>query len=63
MIDFDSMIILLRLAWLKRIATSNDGTWKRYLTHHLERFGSLFLFHCKNYYVSVLPNRIEKYSL
>ena len=46
MIDFDSMIISLRLAWLKRIASSNDGTWKRYLTHHLERFGSLFLFHC-----------------
>ena len=62
MIDFDSMIILLRLAWLKRIATSNDGTWKRYLTHHLERFGSLFLFHC-NYDVSILPMNISLFYL
>ena len=28
MIDFDSMIISLRLAWSKRIVSSNDGTWK-----------------------------------
>ena len=62
MIDLDSMIISLRLAWLKRIASSNDGTWKRYLTHHLERFGGLFLFHC-NYDVSILPLNISLFYL
>ena len=62
MIDFDSMIISLRLAWLKRIASSNDGTWKRYLTHHLECFGSLFLFHC-SYDVIILPLNISSFYL
>lgn len=64
MIDFDSMIISLRLAWLKRIATgsSNDGSWKRYLTHYLERFSGLFLFHC-NYDVSILPLNISLFYL
>ena len=61
-IDFDSMIISLRLAWLKRIVSSNDGTWKRYLTYHLERFGGLFLFHC-NYDVSILPLNISLFYL
>ena len=61
-IDFDSMIISLRLAWLKRIVSSNDGTWKRYLTYHLERFGSLFLFQC-NYDVSILPLNISLFYL
>ena len=54
MIDFDSMIISLRLAWLKRIFGSKDGTWKRYLTWHLEPLGGLFLFYC-NYDVRILP--------
>ena len=62
MIDFDSMIISLRLAWLKRIVSSNDGTWKRYLTYHLELFGGLFLFHC-NYDVSILPLNISLFYL
>ena len=62
MIDFDSMIISLRLAWLKRIVSSNDGTWKRYLTYHLERFGGLFLFQC-NYDVSILPLNISLFYL
>ena len=64
MIDFDSMIISLQLAWLKRIVScsSNDGTWKRYLTYHLERFGGLFLFHC-NYDVSILPLNISLFYL
>ena len=44
MIDFVSMIISLQLAWLKRIISSNDGTWKRYLKYHLEHFGSLSFF-------------------
>ena len=62
MIDFDSMIISLRLAWLKRIVSSNYGTWKRYLTYHLERFGGLFLFQC-NYDVSILPLNISLFYL
>ena len=62
MIDFDSIIISLRLAWLKRIASSNDGTWKKYLTYHLERFGGLFLFHC-NYDVNILPLNISLFYL
>ena len=33
MIDLDTMVESLRLAWLKRIFNENDGTWKRYLKH------------------------------
>ena len=42
MIDTDSMIVSLRLAWLKRIFHENGGTWKSYLCYLLERFGGLF---------------------
>ena len=35
MIDLESMIQSLRLAW-------TDGTWKSYLRHLLNRFGGLF---------------------
>ena len=35
MIDLESMVKALRLAWLKRIFNANDGTWKRYL-HKVE---------------------------
>ena len=31
MIDLESMIQTLRLAWIKRIFGANDGTWKSYL--------------------------------
>ena len=62
MIDFDSMIISLRLAWLKRIFGSNDGTWKRYLTWHLEPLGGLFLFYC-NYDVRILPLKTSLFYL
>ena len=31
MIDLESMIKSLRLAWLKRIFGENDGAWKSYL--------------------------------
>ena len=62
MINFDSMIISLRLAWPKRIVSSNDGTWKMFLSYHLERFGGLFLFHC-NYDVSILPLNISLFYL
>ena len=38
------MIRSLRLAWLKRILSSNRETWKSYLRHLLAKYGGLFLF-------------------
>ena len=46
MIDLESMIKSLRLAWLKRIFEKNDGAWKSYLPVSLQHFGGLFLFYC-----------------
>ena len=46
MIDLQSMIKSLRLAWIKRIFGKNDGAWKSYLRVSLQRFGGLFLFYC-----------------
>ena len=61
MIDLQSMIQSLRLAWIKRIFGTNDGTWKSYLRHLLNRFGGLFLFHC-NYDVKDIPITSQFYS-
>ena len=47
MIDTDSVIVSLRLAWLKRIFNENGGTWKSYLCYLLECFGGLFFIYCK----------------
>ena len=46
MIDLESMIESLQLAWLKRIFQCNNGAWKSFLRFSLEPFGGLFLFHC-----------------
>ena len=46
MVDLECMIKSLRLAWLKRIFSSNRGTWKSYLGHLLAKYGGLFLFNC-----------------
>ena len=46
MIDLESMIKSLQLAWLKRIFGKNDGAWKSYLRVSLQCFGGLFLFYC-----------------
>ena len=46
MIDLESMIKSLRLAWLKRIFQCNNGAWRNFLRFSLEPFGGLFLFHC-----------------
>ena len=46
MIDLETMIKSLRLAWLRRIFSKNDGPWKHYLQHILKSFGGLFLFLC-----------------
>ena len=51
MIDLESMVKALRLAWLKRIFNANDGTWKRYLQHQFKTFGGLFFLNC-NYDVN-----------
>ena len=48
MIDLESMIQSLRLAWIKRNLGTNGGTWKSYLRHLLNWFGGLFSFHCNN---------------
>ena len=61
MIDLESMIQSLRLAWIKRIFGTNDGTWKSYLRHLLRRFGGLFLFHC-NYDVKDILITSQFYS-
>ena len=61
MIALESMIQSLRLAWIMRIFGANDGTWKSYLRHLLNRFGGLFLFHC-NYDVKDIPITSQFYS-
>ena len=41
MIDLECMVKSLRLAWLGRIFNNNDGIWKRYLGHKLQRYPSV----------------------
>ena len=53
MIDLETMVKSLRLAWLKRIFSVNDGTWKNYLHHVLKCYGGSLLFYC-NYTVNDL---------
>ena len=53
MIDLETMVKSLRLAWLKRIFSENDGTWKNYLRHVLKCYGGSLLFHC-NYNINDL---------
>ena len=43
MIDLETMVKSLRQAWLKRIFSENDGTWKNYLHHLLKSSGGLFI--------------------
>jgi len=54
MIDTESMIKALRLAWLKRMFNNNDSSWKFYLIHLLKQLGDLFIFEC-NYAIKDLP--------
>ena len=54
MIDIESVIKALRLAWLKRIFNNNDSTWKFYLKHVLKKLGDLLIFEC-NYAIKDLP--------
>ena len=61
MIDLETMIKSLRLAWLKRIFSVNDGAWKDYIRHQLKRYGGLFLFPC-NYNVKDHPIPSQFYA-
>ena len=45
-IDLESMVKSLQLAWLKRIFGENDGAWKSYLRVSLKHYRGLFLFYC-----------------
>ena len=46
MVDIESMIKSLRLAWLKIIFCDNSGAWKNYLEYLLKETGGLVLFNC-----------------
>ena len=61
MIDLETMVKSLRLAWLKRIFSENDGTWKNYLHHVLKCFGGSFVFHC-NYNIKDLTISSQFYT-
>ena len=59
MIDLESMIKSLRLAWLKRIFQCNNGARRNFLRFSLEPFGGLFLFHCNYNFKEI--NSIQSY--
>ena len=46
LVDIESMIKSLRLAWLKRIFGDNSGSWKNYLEYLLKETGGLIIFSC-----------------
>ena len=46
MIDLETMIKALRLAWLSRIFSDGKGTWKTYLKHLFQGSGELLIFSC-----------------
>ena len=45
-LDFETMVKSLRLAWLRRLCIDEDAGWKRYLRFLIKPFGGDFLFHC-----------------
>ena len=51
MVDLECIAESLRLAWLKRILSGTNGTWRSYLQHILSSVGGLFFFNC-NYNIS-----------
>ena len=60
MIDLETMVKSLRLTWLKRIFSENDGAWKSYIRQILKQSGGFLLFHC-NYDVKDIPIRSQSY--
>ena len=61
MIDLESMIKSLRLAWLKRIFQCSNDAWTSFLRFSLEPFGGLFSFHC-NYNIKEIHISSNFYS-
>ena len=61
MIDLETMVKSLRISWLKRIFSENNGTWKMYLRHQLKYVDGLFLFHC-NYDIKDVVISSQFYS-
>ena len=51
MIDLESMVKSLRLAWLKRVFNDSNATWKKYFLYLLEPVGGRFFLNC-NYEAS-----------
>ena len=45
-LDFETMVKSLRLAWLRKLYTDEDAGWKRYLRFLIKPFGGHLLFHC-----------------
>ena len=61
MTDLGSMIKALRLTWLKRVFSSNKGTWKSYLRYILKDYGGFLLFSC-NYNIKDLSISSQFYK-
>ena len=61
MIDLETRVKSLRLCWLKRIFSENNGTWQNYLRHRLKYDGGLFLFRC-NYDIKDVVISSQFYS-
>ena len=61
MTDLYSMIKDLRLSWLKRVFSSNKGTWKTYLRYLLKDYGGFRLFSC-NYNIKDLSITSQFYK-
>ena len=58
--DLDSVIKALRLSWLKRVFSSNNGAWKTYLWYILKDYGGFLLFSC-NYNIKDLSMTSQFY--
>ena len=61
MTDLDSMIKAFRLTWLKRVFSSNKGTWKSYLRYILKDYRGFLLFSC-NYNIKDLSISSQFYK-
>ena len=46
LIDLQTSVKSLRLAWLGRIFSQGSAPWKAYINYLLENYGGIFLFRC-----------------
>jgi len=46
MIDLESIVKSLMLAWLKQLFNDSNATWKTYLLHLIEPVGGLYFLNC-----------------